>query len=117
MAAPHIAGLAALMKSANSSLTPAQIESAIKTNARALPGTCTGGCGAGLADATKTVQAVSGSGGSTGGTTFTSTTAVSIPDAGSAVESLDHRQRPHRQRARRPSRSASTSPTPTAVTW
>ena len=87
MAAPHIAGLAALAKSANSALTPAQIESAIKTNSRALPGTCSGGCGAGLADAAKTVQAVSGSGGSTGGTTFTSTTAVSIPDAGSAVES------------------------------
>ncbi|MFD4522855.1 S8 family serine peptidase [Streptomyces sp. NPDC058470] len=87
MATPHIAGLVALMKSANSSLTPAQIESAIKTNARALPGSCTGGCGAGLADATKTVQAVSGSGGSTGGTTFTSTSAVSIPDAGAAVES------------------------------
>lgn len=87
MATPHIAGLVALMKSANSSLTPAQIESAIKTNARALPGACTGGCGAGLADATKTVQAVSGSGGSTGGTTFTSASAVAIPDAGSAVES------------------------------
>ncbi|MFE0920595.1 S8 family peptidase [Streptomyces nigra] len=85
MAAPHIAGLAALMKSANASLTPAQIESAIKTNARTLPGTCSGGCGAGLADATKTVQAVSG--GSTGGTTFTSTSPLSIPDAGSAVES------------------------------
>ncbi len=87
MAAPHIAGLAALAKSAKSSLTPAQIESAIKTNSRALPGACSGGCGAGLADAAKTVQAVSGTDGSTGGTTFTSTTAVSIPDAGSAVES------------------------------
>ncbi|WP_432192648.1 S8 family peptidase [Streptomyces sp. bgisy027] len=87
MAAPHIAGLAALMKSADASLTPAQIESAIKTNSRALPGTCSGGCGAGLADAAKTVQAVSGSGGSTGGTTFTSTSAVSIPDNGSAIES------------------------------
>ncbi|MDO0910796.1 S8 family serine peptidase [Streptomyces sp. DT2A-34] len=88
MAAPHIAGLAALMKSANASLTPAQIESAIKTNSRALPGTCSGGCGAGLADAAKTVQAVSGSsGGSTGGTTFTSTSAVSVPDNGSAIES------------------------------
>ncbi|GKQ37410.1 S8 family serine peptidase, partial [Streptomyces sp. A012304] len=88
MATPHIAGLAALMKSANSSLTPAQIESAIKSNARALPGACSGGCGAGLADAAKTVQAVSGSsGGSTGGTTFTNTTAVSIPDNGSAIES------------------------------
>ncbi|WP_344388867.1 S8 family peptidase [Streptomyces vastus] len=87
MAAPHIAGLAALAKSAKSSLTPAQIESAIKTNSRALPGTCSGGCGAGLADAAKTVQAVSGTDGSTGGTTFTSTSALSIPDNGSAVES------------------------------
>ncbi|MCJ1676684.1 S8 family serine peptidase [Streptomyces sp. APSN-46.1] len=58
MAAPHVAGLAALMKSANSALTPAQIESAIKTNARPLAGTCTGGCGAGLADAAATVNAV-----------------------------------------------------------
>lgn len=87
MAAPHIAGLAALMKSASSSLTPAQIESAIKTNSRALPGACSGGCGAGLADATKTVQAVTGTGGGTTGTVFSSTGAVSVPDNGSAVES------------------------------
>ncbi|WP_314224341.1 S8 family peptidase [Streptomyces zaehneri] len=87
MATPHIAGLVALVKSANSTLTPAQIEAAIKNNARALPGACSGGCGAGLADAARTVQAVSGSGGSTGGTTFTNTTAVAIPDNGSAVES------------------------------
>ncbi|WP_327185648.1 S8 family peptidase [Streptomyces sp. NBC_01334] len=87
MATPHIAGLVALVKSANSALTPAQIETAIKNNARALPGACSGGCGAGLADAARTVQAVSGSGGSTGGTTFTNTTALSIPDNGSAVES------------------------------
>ncbi|MER6564299.1 S8 family serine peptidase [Streptomyces sp. NPDC001027] len=88
MATPHIAGLVALMKSANPSLTPAQIESAIKSNARPLPGACSGGCGAGLADAAKTVQAVSGSGGgSTGGTVFSNTTALAIPDNGSAVES------------------------------
>ncbi|MFE1441229.1 S8 family serine peptidase [Streptomyces sp. NPDC058739] len=86
MATPHIAGLAALMKSANSSLTPAQIESAIKTNARALPGSCTGGCGAGLADAAKTVQAVTGGSGGTG-TVFSSTGSVAVPDGGSAVES------------------------------
>ncbi|KAB1150097.1 S8 family serine peptidase [Streptomyces luteolifulvus] len=86
MATPHIAGLVALMKSASPSLTPAQIESAIKSNARALPGSCSGGCGAGLADAAKTVQAVSG-GGSTGGTTFSSTSAVSIPDNSSAITS------------------------------
>jgi serine protease len=87
MATPHIVGLVALMKSANPSLTPAQIETAIKNNARALPGTCSGGCGAGLADATKTVQAVASSGGTTGATTFSSTSSVAIPDAGSAVES------------------------------
>ncbi|MFJ8079967.1 S8 family peptidase [Streptomyces sp. NPDC096205] len=85
MATPHIAGLVALMKSANSALTPAQIESAIKTNARALPGTCSGGCGAGLADATKTVTAVAG--GTSTGTTFSSTSSVAIPDGGSAIES------------------------------
>ncbi|MFJ4534484.1 S8 family peptidase [Streptomyces tibetensis] len=85
MATPHVAGLAALMKSANSALTPAQIESAIKANARALPGTCSGGCGAGLADAAKTVQAVKG--GTSTGTTFSSTTAVAIPDNGAAIES------------------------------
>ncbi|MGW6548369.1 S8 family peptidase [Streptomyces massasporeus] len=85
MATPHVAGLAALMKSANSALTPAQIESAIKANARALPGTCSGGCGAGLADAAKTVAAVKG--GTSTGTTFSSTTAVAIPDNAGAIES------------------------------
>ncbi|MFC8146926.1 S8 family serine peptidase [Streptomyces paradoxus] len=85
MATPHVAGLAALMKSANSALTPAQIESAIKANARALPGTCSGGCGAGLADAAKTVQAVKG--GTSTGTTFSSSTAVAVPDNGAAIES------------------------------
>jgi serine protease len=85
MATPHIAGLVALVKSANSALTPAQIETAIKNNARALPGACSGGCGAGLADAAKTVAAVKG--GTTTGTTFSSGTAVAVPDNGSAVES------------------------------
>ncbi|MCT7356399.1 S8 family serine peptidase [Streptomyces sp. 15-116A] len=86
MATPHIAGLAALMKSAAPALTPAQIESAIKSNARALPGTCSGGCGAGLADAAKTVQAVTG-GGTPTGSTYASSTAFSVPDNGSAIES------------------------------
>ncbi|OXS35771.1 S8 family peptidase [Streptomyces sp. XY006] len=85
MATPHVAGLAALMKSAVPALTPAQIESAIKANARPLPGTCSGGCGAGLADAAKTVQAVKG--GTSTGTTFSSTTAVAIPDNAAAIES------------------------------
>lgn len=85
MAAPHIAGLAALLKSAKSTLTPAEIEAAIKSNARPLPGTCTGGCGTGIADATKTVNAVTGT---TGGTTFTNTTDVSISDNSTSTSSI-----------------------------
>ncbi|WP_438947978.1 S8 family peptidase [Streptomyces durbertensis] len=91
MAAPHIAGLAALMLEAKPSLTPAQIESAIKANARPLPGTCSGGCGAGLADAAKTLRAVTGGGGDTGnppaGRTFQNTTRLNIPDTGQSVTS------------------------------
>lgn len=78
MAAPHIAGLAALLKSAKSTLTPADIESAIKTNARPLPGTCTGGCGTGIADAAKTVDAVTTT--PPAGTVFTNATDVTIAD-------------------------------------
>ncbi|GAB2624958.1 hypothetical protein GCM10027168_65930 [Streptomyces capparidis] len=61
MAAPHIAGLAALLKSADPAITPARTESLIKSSARALPGTCSGGCGTGLADATATLRALLGS--------------------------------------------------------
>ncbi|QES51684.1 protease [Streptomyces venezuelae] len=85
MAAPHVAGLAALLKSANSALTPAQIESAIKTNARPLAGTCTGGCGTGLADAAKTVAAVTGGTGTPAA--HENTADVAIPDNGGAVSS------------------------------
>lgn len=85
MAAPHIAGLAALLESAKPALTPADIESAIKTNARPLPGTCTGGCGAGIADATKTVNAVTGT---PGGATFSNATNVTISDLSTATSSI-----------------------------
>ncbi|WP_405593982.1 S8 family serine peptidase [Streptomyces sp. NBC_01410] len=60
MAAPHIAGLAALLKAAMPALTPAELERAMKDNARPLPGTCAGGCGSGLADAARTVANVAG---------------------------------------------------------
>jgi serine protease len=63
MATPHVAGLVALMLSKNSSLTPSQVESTLKANVRAIPGTCTGGCGAGLVDAAATITAVMGGGG------------------------------------------------------
>jgi serine protease len=57
MATPHVAGLAALVLGERA-MTPAQVESALKSGTRPLPGTCTGGCGAGLADAAKTIGAL-----------------------------------------------------------
>jgi serine protease len=57
MAAPHVAGVVALMKSKNPSLTPAQILSKLQSTARALPGTCSGGCGAGIVNAAAAVAA------------------------------------------------------------
>ncbi|MFF8841176.1 S8 family serine peptidase [Streptomyces sp. NPDC015127] len=86
MAAPHIAGLAALLESAKPTLAPADIESAIKANARPLPGTCTGGCGAGIADATKTVNAVSGT--TPGGSVYSNTNNVTITDNSTVTSSI-----------------------------
>ena len=63
MATPHVAGVAALMIAASpTTLTPAQIETTLKNTARALPGTCSGGCGAGIVNAHAAVSAVAGSG-------------------------------------------------------
>jgi serine protease len=56
MAAPHVAGVVALLLSRTPGLTPAQVESAIKDSARPIPGDCPEGCGAGLADAAAAVQ-------------------------------------------------------------
>ncbi|MEK9521762.1 S8 family serine peptidase [Streptomyces sp. NPDC087908] len=86
MAAPHIAGLAALLKSAKTSLTPAEIETAIKTNARPLPGTCTGGCGTGIADTAKTVNAVTTT--TPPGSVFTNATDVTIVDNATVSSSI-----------------------------
>ncbi|WP_412544082.1 S8 family serine peptidase [Longispora sp. K20-0274] len=83
MAAPHIAGLAALI-AAKTTLTPAQIETAIKNSARALPGTCTGGCGSGLADATATLLAVVPA----PGKYFENLTDVAIPDNTTVTSSI-----------------------------
>ena len=59
MAAPHVAGLVALMQSKAVS-TPADVESILKSTARALPGTCSGGCGAGIVQAANAINAVGG---------------------------------------------------------
>jgi serine protease len=55
MAAPHIAGVAALMLHKNPGLTPALLASRLR--ARAMPGSCIGGCGIGLVDARASVAA------------------------------------------------------------
>ncbi|MFI5619811.1 S8 family serine peptidase [Streptomyces sp. NPDC051567] len=84
MAAPHVAGLAALLVAARPTLSPAQIETAIKTNARPLAGVCTGGCGAGLADAARTVTAVTSG---PADPVHENATDVAVPDNGPAVSS------------------------------
>jgi len=58
MAAPHVAGVVALVQSvAPTALSPASIESLLKSTARPLPGACSGGCGAGIVDADAAVMA------------------------------------------------------------
>jgi len=51
MAAPHVAGVAALLYQANPNITPAEVEATLAATARAIPGTCVEGCGAGIIDA------------------------------------------------------------------
>ncbi|WP_185824271.1 S8 family peptidase [Xanthomonas sp. SI] len=61
MAAPHVAGVVALMQSvASTPLTPAQVESTIKSTAASF--SCSQGCGAGLLDANAAVTAALGGG-------------------------------------------------------
>lgn len=60
MAAPHVAGVAALMLSINPALTPAQIEQMLRDSAQPFPGTCAGGCGTGIVDATAAVTLAAG---------------------------------------------------------
>ncbi|MEM7335741.1 MAG: S8 family serine peptidase [Chloroflexota bacterium] len=61
MAAPHVAGVAALMYALNSSITPAEVEQLLKDTARDFPAgsSCIGfgDCGEGIVDATAAVAA------------------------------------------------------------
>ncbi|WP_295972984.1 S8 family peptidase [uncultured Xanthomonas sp.] len=58
MAAPHVAGVAALVLSAAlNPLTPAELEARLKATASPLPVACTAGCGAGLVNAGAAVAA------------------------------------------------------------
>lgn len=60
MATPHVAGMVALMKAKSPSLSPAQVETALKNGTRAMPAGCNIGCGTGLIDAAKIMNALGG---------------------------------------------------------
>ncbi|RBP53073.1 S8 family peptidase [Arenicella xantha] len=66
MAAPHVAGAAALLYAVDSGITPAEVESILKSTARSFPGSCSS-CGSGIVDATAAVAAASGTPPPTGG--------------------------------------------------
>lgn len=69
MASPHVAGVAALIKSVDASLTPAQVEQIIKDSARPFQNTdcTTANCGEGFLDAGAAVALAAGNGGNSGG--------------------------------------------------
>jgi serine protease len=56
MATPHVSGVAALMFSVKPTLTPAQVESILKSTTRAFPATCSQ-CGTGIVNAAAAVTA------------------------------------------------------------
>lgn len=56
MAAPHVAGVVALMLAKNSALTPTQVSGRLRAATRPFVANCTG-CGAGMLDANYAVQA------------------------------------------------------------
>nr|APC23687.1 peptidase S8A [uncultured bacterium] len=59
MAAPHVAGVAALMLAAKPSATPDEVIAALKSSARPFVASCQG-CGAGMLDAYGAVKAIKG---------------------------------------------------------
>jgi serine protease len=64
MAAPHVAGVVALIQSvSNPAKTPAQVEALIKSTARAFPSTPSQPIGAGIVNAKAAVDAAAGGGG------------------------------------------------------
>jgi serine protease len=66
MAAPHVAGVVALMLSKNSALTPDQVKTMLQQTARAFPATCSQ-CGSGIINASAAVDAAMGNTGGGGG--------------------------------------------------
>jgi serine protease len=83
MAAPHVAGVVALMQSvAASPLSPADAEATLKSSARAFPSTPSQPIGSGIVDAKAAVDAAGGGGGEPpgGGQTYNSSGPVAIAD-------------------------------------
>jgi serine protease len=72
MAAPHVAGVAALIAQKKPTATPDEIETILKTTTRAFPASCNN-CGTGIVDAAAAVAAASGSSGGGGGAGATAT--------------------------------------------
>ncbi len=58
MSAPHVAGAAALLYQADPNITPAEVEQALVATSRPMPGSCTGGCGAGIIDARAAIDSL-----------------------------------------------------------
>lgn len=67
MAAPHVAGVAALIKQVKPAATPDEIETILKNTARSFPATCSG-CGTGIVDANAAVLSAIGTPSGGGGT-------------------------------------------------
>ncbi|WP_369934023.1 S8 family peptidase [Xanthomonas tesorieronis] len=86
MATPHVAGVVALMQSvAPTPLTPAQVESTIKSTAASF--SCSQGCGAGLLDANAAVTAALGGGTTTPPTGNTLQDGVPVTGLGASTGS------------------------------
>ncbi|RUO29066.1 S8 family peptidase [Aliidiomarina sanyensis] len=66
MAAPHVAGVAALVRQANPSLSAANVEQILRDSVRSFPAACSG-CGVGIIDAGAAVSLALGSGGGQSG--------------------------------------------------
>ena len=101
MATPHVAGLAALVLGEKAH-TPSQLEAALKAGVRPLAGTCSGGCGTGLADAAKTIAALTG--------TSTSPSPSTSPSSPSTSPSASTSTSPS------PSPTATSTPAPSLFT-
>jgi len=81
MATPHVAGVVALMIGLQPSLTPDQVETALKSTARAFPATCSS-CGAGIADADQALASLAPGAGRFG---FSATAYTVAENGGSAT--------------------------------